>query len=171
MKPNKEMTKGIFNENIVTLQLKYSSTFEYRKLMQEGFPIQIKKSGILAYEYSEQTFPLENTSNLNLLLQVIGLKRNDFKLGRTKVFFRPLANLDMILNPSAELVLTFANAYKIKLRAASKWQKIARKVLENNLTSRNNESELKVETTEDMVEVTKQMHQENQTKTREGAQK
>lgn len=116
IKPNKELSQDIFDENFVTLQLKCSGTFEYQQLMQEGFPVQTDISEIIiAYGFSSQTFPLKNNNNLNLLLEVIGLNRNDFKIGKTKIFFRPLTNLDTVLRPSAESVYLVVKIYKTKI--------------------------------------------------------
>lgn len=100
--------------------------------MQEGFPIQIdNKEFLTTYE---QTFSLKSTINLNILLRAIGLSRNDFKLGKTKIFFRPLKSLGDVLHPSAELISTVMNTYKKKLAVPSKWQKLAKMLLKNNPT-------------------------------------
>lgn len=79
--------------------------------MQKGFPNNIE------YENLISTYDFVDTKNLKVLLSCIGLKENDFELGLTRVFLRPIKSsmLNMILQPSADEILKIKGEFEIKL--------------------------------------------------------
>lgn len=121
----------MFEEDFVTSQLKCSNVFEYQKFMQEGFPIQIESKniwilfGLAGRKILQRIF----YEDLGTLLRSTGLLRTDFKVGKNKSFFRPVKNIQAILQPNQEMISMTQNRFEKKLKFPKIWNQFRKKLL------------------------------------------
>lgn len=100
------------------IQLDSSSDVEYQQLLQKGFPFNIKYENLIStYSFFDQSTFEERSKNLGVLLNCIGIKQKDFKLGLTRIFFRSIKSslLKMIQQPSTAEILRIKKEFKTKL--------------------------------------------------------
>lgn len=94
MKPNRHQIPNLFDENFVHKQLETSGTMAYCKLMQLGFPIKMPIAELshklkLCME-PHHTMPNIGVNNCCIFfLLASGFHRDDFRLGKTAIHFRP----------------------------------------------------------------------------------
>lgn len=121
----------MFEADFVTSQLKCSNVFEYQKLMQEGFPIQIESKniwisfGLAGRKLLQRMF----YEDLGTLLRSTGLRQADFKVGKNKKNFRPVKNLQAILQPNQEMISMTQNRFEKKLKFPKIWNRFREKLL------------------------------------------
>lgn len=122
----------MFDTDFVTSQLKVSSVFAYHKLVQEGFPIHTESNNLrIVYELTDKKLLQKDFfDELSILLRSTGLlHRTDFKIGKSKIFFRPIKSLNAILNPSQEMIrMTKAN-FERKIRVPKIWNSLKEKLI------------------------------------------
>lgn len=135
MKPNNILNPDAFDENFVETQLKYSSLFEYKTLIEQGFPHRIGYDEFLcAYNISTED-QQQKLFDLGILLRSIGIDKNDVKIGNARICFRPLKirSIDDILRPTTEFVTRIKGLYDKKLIALRRWTEITRALLLSNV--------------------------------------
>lgn len=99
--------------------------------MQEGFPIQIESKniwilyGLAGRKILQRMFH----EDLGTLLRSTGLRRTDFKVGKNKSFFRPVKNLQAILQPNHEMISMTQKKFEKKLKFPTIWNQFSKKLL------------------------------------------
>lgn len=92
IKPNSNQCSGVFDENLILSQLISSGSIAYQKLMKTGFPAHMSILDLFSIFKSKQGFNEHTSTNqkefCSRLLRACHLKRNDFVIGNTKIFFR-----------------------------------------------------------------------------------
>lgn len=99
--------------------------------MQEGFPVLIESKNLWTlYELSGKKILQRNFfEGFRMLLRSCGLHRTDFKIGISKTFFRPVKNLQAILNPIQEMICMTKSEFEKKLAVPIIWKKLREKLL------------------------------------------
>lgn len=67
--------------------------------------------------------------DLGTLLRSTGLLRTDFKVGKNKSFFRPVKNIQAILQPNQEMISLTQNRFEKKLKFPKIWNQFRKKLL------------------------------------------
>lgn len=142
MKPNNFGQPNEFDNDFVERQLKCFGLAEYKNLMEQGFPNRIEFDQLLD-TYSIATNSQETIVyrvkqqhkkfHLSLLLRSVGLDKNDFKLGNTRVCFRPLKHyiLDKVIQPKEDEIAQAKKTYQKKLAVFRRWSKIVEVILKD----------------------------------------
>lgn len=128
------------------MQLKSFSMVEYKELIEQGFPNRIEcdtilsKYGILLPEEFEKSKVYSEIQNyklfhLRILMNSIGLNKKDFKLGNSRVCFRPLKGyvLDEVLQPTEAYIIKVKTVYEKKLALLRRWPKMTNALISQNL--------------------------------------
>lgn len=86
IKPNDENVKSNFNNERVVEQLKYCGIMEAIKISKAGYPVRIK---IKEFFYNfHANFIYFNLNNINDILSPLTKNKNDFQIGKTKIFMK-----------------------------------------------------------------------------------
>lgn len=146
MKPNELSHSGEFQNDFVERQLKCFGLAQYKSLMEQCFPTRIEYDELLkTYEIPTKSQPLvqrERTHykqfQLSLLLRSVGLNRNDFKLGNTRICFRSLNSqiLETILHPDKNDIERVISVYEKKMKMFRRWSTIVSNILESDILNR-----------------------------------
>lgn len=140
MKPNKFAQPNKFDCNFVEKQLKCFGLTEYKSLVDQGFPNRFEFDRLLdTYKISvisQDTLVCRvklhrKQFHISLLLRSVGLDENDFKLGNTRVCFRPLKShiLDKILCPKDDEISEIKKTHEKKLSVLRLWSYLVEEVL------------------------------------------
>lgn len=119
------------------MQLRCCGLAEYKSLMEQGYPIRIEYDQFLdVYGLSPICHRFKQL-RVEVLLRIMGLKQNEFKLGNTRVCFRPLNShiLANILHPDENETEQVRSAYEKKLNIFRRWSTVVSKLLKNQLAT------------------------------------
>lgn len=106
--------------------------FQYHNLEQTGFPNCTNYKNLLAkYGISLVDLTANLKEKLEVLMHSIGLKKIDFKIGSTNIFFRPLKNdqFNKIINPNPENVVIATTAFEKHNAVIVRWKKLTKTLL------------------------------------------
>lgn len=133
IKPNKFLEANIFDENFIEMQLKCCGLAAYKSLMEQGYPERYECDQLLAgYNFPPICDRFKHL-RLEVLLRTIGVNRNDYRLGNTRVCFRPLKSdiSKNILRPNGYEIELIKAEYQKKLTVFRRWSSLVEKALEN----------------------------------------
>lgn len=115
------------------MQVRCCGLAEYKSLMEQGYPARYECDQLLArYDLSPICGRLK-CFYLEVLLRSIGINLNDYKLGNTRVCFRPLRSdiLGKILHPNENEIALVKVKYQKKLTVFRRWSDLVKAALEN----------------------------------------
>lgn len=120
-----------FEEDFVEMQLRCCGLAAYKSLMEQGYPDRFEYKQILAgYNFHRicQRFEL---SRVEVFLQSAGINRHEYKLGTSRVCFRPLKSqkLEKLLHPTDNDIKEVKQRYEKKLKIFRHWSNIVHKLL------------------------------------------
>lgn len=145
LKPNHLAKPQNFDKDFVEKQLKCFGLAEYRDLMEKGFPYRFEFKqlldayGILKTSQEKLVRKIKQRRerfHLSVLLHSVGLDMKHFRLGNTRVCFRPLkANvLDKLLHPKEDEIALVKKTFEKKLVIIRRWSNLVEVVLKNAST-------------------------------------
>lgn len=123
----------MFDEDFVEMQLRCCGLAAYKSLMEQGYPKRYECDQLLAiYDFSPLCGRFK-LLHLEVLLRSIGLNQNDYKLGNTRVCFRPLKSeiLKKILHPNENEKQVVKAEYQKKLTVFRRWSNLVDAVIES----------------------------------------
>lgn len=121
------------DEDFVEMQLRCCGLAAYKSLMEQGYPARYECDKLLAgYDLSPICGRFKHL-RLEVLLRSMGISRNNYKLGNTRVCFRPLKSdtLKKVLHPNQNEIELVKAEYKKKLTVFRRWSDLVEAVLEN----------------------------------------
>lgn len=116
------------------MQLRCCGIAAYKKLMEQGYPARYECDQLLAtYDLSLICGRLKYLC-LEVLLRSVGMNLNDYKLGNTRVCFRPLKRdiLEKILHPKENEIALVKTEYQKKLIVFRRWSNLIKAALKNS---------------------------------------
>lgn len=135
LRPNKFLEAKTFDEDFVEMQLRSCGLAAYKSLMEQGYPARYECDQLLTvYDLLPMVGRFKHL-RLEVLLSSIGVNRNDYKLGNTRVCLRPLKSeiLNKILHPSKIEIEHVKAEYGKKLAVFRRWSNLVEAVLQNPL--------------------------------------
>lgn len=115
------------------MQLKCCGIAAYKSLMEQGYPARYECDQLLAtYDLSPICSRLKHLC-LEVLLRSVGINLNDYKLGNTRVCFRPLKSdmLEKILHPNENEIAIVKAKYQKMLTVFRRWSDLITAALKN----------------------------------------
>lgn len=121
-----------FDNSSVENQLKCFGLAEFKELMEQGFPNRFEFEQLLNL-YGIKIIK-QKVFHIVLLLQSLGLDKNDYRIGHTRVCLRPLKShiLEKISTPNDDDIVEVQEKLdKTRLNIRNRWLNIVNSALEN----------------------------------------